>query len=65
VPGARRDSRSLGSTVDRSRPQAPRTWTCAASSIFANPADDKTKVSFSPGERGSTDRSLFVFQKPR
>jgi predicted methyltransferase len=35
------------------------------SSIFANPADDKTKVSYSPSERGSTDRSLFVFQKPK
>ena len=35
------------------------------SPIFANPADDKTKMVFAPGERGSTDRSLFVFQKPK
>jgi predicted methyltransferase len=35
------------------------------STIFAIPNDDKTKVSFSPGERGSTDRSLFVFEKPK
>lgn len=34
-----------------------------SSSIFANPGDDKTKMVFAPGERGSTDRSLFVFQK--
>jgi predicted methyltransferase len=33
------------------------------STIFANPNDDKTKMVFAPGERGSTDRSLFVFQK--
>jgi predicted methyltransferase len=33
------------------------------STIFANPDDDKTKMVFAPGERGSTDRSLFVFQK--
>ena len=33
------------------------------STIFANPADDKTKMVFAPGERGATDRSLFVFQK--
>lgn len=34
------------------------------SNIFANPGDDKTKMVFAPGERGATDRSLFVFQKP-
>ena len=33
------------------------------STIFANPGDDKTKMVFAPGERGATDRSLFVFQK--
>jgi predicted methyltransferase len=37
----------------------------ANSSIFANPADDHTKMVFAPDERGSTDRSLFVFQKPK
>ncbi len=36
-----------------------------SSNIFANPEDDHTKMVFAPGERGSTDRSLFVFEKPR
>ncbi len=35
------------------------------SNIFANPDDDRTKMVFAPGERGGTDRSLFVFEKPR
>lgn len=35
------------------------------STIFVNAADDKTKMVFAPGERGSTDRSLFVFEKPK
>lgn len=35
------------------------------SNILANPADDHKKMVFDPGERGTTDRSLFVFQKPK
>jgi predicted methyltransferase len=34
-----------------------------SSSIFANPADDKTKMVYAPGTRAATDRALFVFQK--
>lgn len=34
------------------------------SDIFANADDDLSKMVFAPGERGATDRSLFVFQKP-
>jgi predicted methyltransferase len=37
----------------------------ANSSIFANPADDRSKMVYAPGERGATDRALFVFQKPK
>ncbi len=35
------------------------------SNMFANTTDDHKKMVFDPGERGSTDRSLFVFEKPR
>jgi predicted methyltransferase len=33
--------------------------------LFANPKDDKSKRVFEPTIRGGTDRSLFVFVKPR
>jgi predicted methyltransferase len=33
--------------------------------LFANPKDDKSKRVFEPTLRGGTDRSLFVFVKPR
>jgi predicted methyltransferase len=35
------------------------------SDLLANPADDRSKLSFSPGERGHTDQALFIFEKPR
>jgi len=35
------------------------------SDLLANPADDRSKLSFSPDERGHTDQALFVFEKPR
>jgi predicted methyltransferase len=35
------------------------------SAIFFNADDDHTKMVFDPTERGSTDRALFVFAKPR
>ena len=35
------------------------------SALFANPADDKSKRVFEPTLRGGTDRSLFVFVKPK
>lgn len=35
------------------------------SALFSNPADDKSKRVFEPTIRGGTDRSLFVFVKPR
>jgi predicted methyltransferase len=34
------------------------------SDLFANPDDDRSLMVFAPGERGSTDRSLLVFEKP-
>lgn len=34
------------------------------SPLFANASDDRSKMIFAPGERGSTDRSLLVFEKP-
>ena len=34
------------------------------SDLLANPADDRTKMVFTPGTRGTTDQALFVFRKP-
>lgn len=34
------------------------------SQLLRNPADDRTTMVFSPGTRGTTDQSVFVFQKP-
>ena len=34
------------------------------SNLLANPADDRTKMVFAPGTRGTTDQALFVFRKP-
>jgi len=34
------------------------------SNLLANPADDRTKMVFAPGTRGSTDQAFFVFRKP-
>lgn len=34
------------------------------SHILAHPEDDHTKMIFTPGVRGKTDRTIFVFQKP-
>ena len=35
------------------------------SNILANPNDDLTKMVFEKGYRGTTDRAVYVFQKPR
>ena len=35
-----------------------------ASAVFANPADDHSKMVFDPAIRGSTDRLMFRFRKP-
>jgi predicted methyltransferase len=32
--------------------------------LLANPDDDRTKMVFAPGTRGTTDQALFVFRKP-
>ena len=37
----------------------------AESPLFANPADDKTKLVFDPAVRGKTDRFVLRFRKPR
>ena len=34
------------------------------SDLLANPADDRTKMVFAPGTRGTTDQAFFVFRKP-
>ncbi|MES2625738.1 MAG: SAM-dependent methyltransferase [Pseudomonadota bacterium] len=34
------------------------------SDLLENPADDRTKMVFTPGTRGSTDQVVYVFQKP-
>jgi predicted methyltransferase len=34
------------------------------SDLLANPADDRSKMVFAPGTRGTTDQALFVFRKP-
>ena len=35
------------------------------SELLANAADDRTQMVFTPGTRGSTDRALLLFRKPR
>jgi predicted methyltransferase len=35
------------------------------SRIFANPADDHTKMVFDPAIRGKTDQFLLRFKKPK
>ena len=35
------------------------------SAILAYPEDDRTKMVFTPGTRGATDRALFIFRKPK
>jgi predicted methyltransferase len=34
------------------------------SDLLANPADDRTKMVFAAGTRGTTDQAVFVFRKP-
>jgi predicted methyltransferase len=34
------------------------------SDILANPQDDRSKMVFTPGTRGATDRALLIFKKP-
>lgn len=34
------------------------------SDLLANPKDDRSKMVFAPGERGTTDQALFIFRKP-
>jgi predicted methyltransferase len=34
------------------------------SDLLANPADDRSKMVFTPGTRGTTDQALFIFRKP-
>jgi predicted methyltransferase len=34
------------------------------SDLLANPADDRTKMVFAPGTRGTTDLAFFIFRKP-
>ncbi len=36
-----------------------------SSDLLANPDDDRTQMVFTPGTRGSTDRALLLFRKPR
>jgi predicted methyltransferase len=35
------------------------------SDLLANPHDDRTKMVFAPGTRGTTGQAVFVFRKPR
>ncbi len=35
------------------------------SDLLANPADDHTKMVFTPGTRGHTDQTIFKFRKPK
>ena len=37
----------------------------AESNILAHPEDDRTRMVFTPGLRGITDRALFIFRKPK
>jgi predicted methyltransferase len=34
------------------------------SDLLANPADDRAKMVFAPGTRGTTDQAFFIFRKP-
>jgi len=34
------------------------------SDLLANPSDDRTKMVFAPGTRGTTDQAFFIFRKP-
>jgi predicted methyltransferase len=34
------------------------------SDLLANPSDDRTKMVFAPGTRGTTDQTFFIFRKP-
>jgi predicted methyltransferase len=34
------------------------------SDLLANPADDRTKMVFAPGTRGTTDQAFYIFRKP-
>lgn len=34
------------------------------SDLLANPGDDRTKMVFAPGTRGTTDQAFFIFRKP-
>jgi predicted methyltransferase len=34
------------------------------SDLLANPDDDRTKMVFAPGTRGTTDQAFFIFRKP-
>jgi len=34
------------------------------SNLLANPQDDRTKMVFAPGTRGTTDQAFFIFRKP-
>ena len=34
------------------------------SDLLANPNDDRTKMVFAPGTRGTTDQAFFIFRKP-
>jgi predicted methyltransferase len=34
------------------------------SNLLANPADDRSKMVFAPGTRGTTDQAFFIFRKP-
>jgi predicted methyltransferase len=34
------------------------------SDLLANPADDRSKMVFTPGTRGTTDQAFFIFRKP-
>jgi predicted methyltransferase len=35
------------------------------SDLLANPQDDRTKMVFAPGTRGTTDQAFYIFRKPR
>jgi len=37
----------------------------ADSPILVHPEDDRTWMVFTPGQRGTTDRALFIFRKPK
>src|SRR5690606_33654819 len=61
----------LTESVHRIDPDVIRTEVTAAgfelaedSQLLRNPDDDQTSMVFAPGTRGTTDQSVFVFQKP-